>query len=84
MFLYLGGDRVISTDELIGIFDVSVGKSSPISASFLDEAAADNRVEILGREQSKSLVVTRTKVYYSPISAHALKKRVESVSRPAL
>lgn len=84
MFLYLGGNRVISTEELIGIFDVSVGRSSPISASFLDGAAASNRVEVLGKEESKSLVVTRTKVYYSPISAHALRKRVESVSRPAL
>lgn len=84
MFLYLGGDRVISSDELVGIFDVSVGKSSPASASFLDRAAFGDRIEILGKEESKSLVVTRTKIYFSPISAHALRKRIESASRPAL
>jgi hypothetical protein len=79
MFIHLGGEKIIRASELIAIFDVSIEKSSKISKQFLNEAAKEKRVEVIGEEECKSLVVTKTTVYYSPISSTTLKKRANQL-----
>lgn len=75
MFIHLGGDKIIRSSELIAIFDLSIEQNSKISKQFVAEAVKEKRVEVIGEEESKSLVVTVDKVYYSPISSATLKKR---------
>jgi len=75
VYIHLGGERIIRSTELIAIFDLSIEKNSKISKQFLIEAAKAKQTEIIGEEESKSLVVTFDKVYYSPISSATLKKR---------
>ncbi|KIL39633.1 hypothetical protein SD70_19120 [Gordoniibacillus kamchatkensis] len=75
MFIHLGGEKIIRASELVAIFDVSIEKSSKISKQFLSHAAKERHIEIIGEEECKSLVVTKTTVYYSPISSSTLKKR---------
>lgn len=79
MFIHLGGERIIRSSELVGIFDLSVEKNSKITKQFTSQASLDKRVEMIGDEESKSLVVTIDKVYYSPISTATLKKRANSL-----
>lgn len=75
MFIHLGGDKIIRAAELIAIFDLSVERNSKITKQFTSYAIKEKRVETIGEEESKSLVVTVDKVYYSPISSSTLKKR---------
>lgn len=75
MFIHLGGEKIIRASELIAIFDLSIEKSSKISKGFVLHAQKERNIEVIGEEESKSLVVTKTKVYYSPISSSTLKKR---------
>jgi hypothetical protein len=75
MFIHLGGEKIIRASELIAIFDLSIEKSSKISKSFIQHAHKERNVEMIGDEECKSLVVTKSKVYYSPISSTTLKKR---------
>ncbi|MBD2860726.1 MULTISPECIES: extracellular matrix regulator RemB [Paenibacillus] len=75
MFIHLGGEKIIRASELIAIFDLSIEKSSKISKSFVQHAQKERNVEVIGEEECKSLVVTKSKVYYSPISSTTLKKR---------
>jgi extracellular matrix regulatory protein B len=79
MFIHLGGDKIIRASELIAIFDLSIEKSSKISKQFIYQANKDKRTEVIGEEECKSLVVTRGKVYYSPISSTTLKKRANQL-----
>jgi len=79
MFIHLGGEKIIRASELIAIFDLSIEKSSKISKQFVSQANKDKRVEIIGEEECKSLVVTQSKVYYSPISSSTLKKRAHQL-----
>jgi hypothetical protein len=79
MFIHLGGEKIIRASELVAIFDVSIEKSSKISKHFLSHAAKENRIEVIGEEECKSLVVTKTTVYYSPISSSTLKKRAHQL-----
>lgn len=75
MFIHLGGEKIIRTSELVGIFDLSIEKMSKVTKQFTSQAELDKKVEVIGEEECKSLVVTLDKVFYSPISSATLKKR---------
>lgn len=77
MFIHLGAEKIIRSSELIAIFDVSIESSSKISKSFVNQVQKEKQAEWIGEEEPKSLVVTRDKVYYSPISSTTLKKRAQ-------
>ena len=79
MYIHLGGEKVIRTSELIAIFDLSIEKSSKISKQFIQKASKEKRIVWIGEEESKTLVVTTSKVYYSPISSATLKKRANQL-----
>ncbi|MNJ55204.1 hypothetical protein D3C77_506810 [compost metagenome] len=79
MYIHLGGEKVIFSSELIAIFDVSIEKSSKISKQFLSHALESKSVIRIGEEESKSIVVTKDKVYYSPISSATLKKKANII-----
>ncbi|MDT3425215.1 hypothetical protein J2Z22_000731 [Paenibacillus forsythiae] len=75
MYIHLGGEKIIRSSELIAIFDISIEKSSKQSKQFVAAALNDKRLERIGEEEAKSIVVTQNVVYYSPISSSTLKKR---------
>jgi hypothetical protein len=79
MFIHLGGEKIIRASELIAIFDLSMEKTSKISKQFISHAEKEKKIEMIGEEDSKSLVVTINKVYYSPISSSTLKKRANQL-----
>jgi extracellular matrix regulatory protein B len=79
MFIHLGGEKIVRASELIAIFDLSIEQSSKISKQFITQATKDKRIEVISEEESKSLVVTEHKVYYSPISSTTLKKRTNQL-----
>ncbi|OPA78999.1 DUF370 domain-containing protein [Paenibacillus selenitireducens] len=83
MYIHLGGEKVIRSAELVAIFDVSIEKSSKCSKQFLTYAHQHKNVEVIGDEEAKSIVVTKGKIYYSPISSTTLKKRANSFTAGA-
>lgn len=75
MYIHLGGEKIIRTSELVAIFDISIEQSSKLSKQFVAGARKRKDVEAIGEEEPKSIVVTKHKIYYSPISSSTLKKR---------
>lgn len=76
MYIHIGGDRMIRAKELIAIFDISIEQSSKLSSQFMQAAKEHERVEVVGEEEVKSIVLTQSNIYYSPISSSTLKKRL--------
>lgn len=76
VYIYLGGDKVIRSRELIAIFDM-VSDKSAIQTLVPSEGSLD--IERIGTEAAKSLVVTEAKAYYSPISSSTLKRRARTL-----
>lgn len=80
MFLHLGGDHIINTKELIGIFDIENTSVSKITKKFLSTASKKKRVVNCSYEMPKSFAVcldndlTET-VYISQLSCATLLKR---------
>jgi uncharacterized protein YaiI (UPF0178 family) len=80
MYIHLGGEKIIRTAELIAIFDISIEQSSKFSRQFVDSARKNKDVETIGDEEPKSIVVTKDRIYYSPISSSTLKKRAHQLT----
>lgn len=79
MYLHLGQDTVVRTNDIVGIFDLENTSISKITKSFLAKSEKAGRVVNVSHELPKSFVVCAvgrdTTVYITQISSMTLKKR---------
>jgi hypothetical protein len=80
VFIHIGNNISVLSDEIIGIFDMEVATTMKDSRRFLKMCEEEDFIEnVLPEEMPKTVVVTekdgRSKVYLSPISAATVKKR---------
>jgi extracellular matrix regulatory protein B len=84
MFLHLGQDTVIRTDQIIGVFDLDNTTVSVHSRTFLTRAQKAGRVKTVSYELPKSFVVCleadgQETVYLSQLSTQTLLGRYKSI-----
>ncbi len=84
MFLHLGQDTVIRTDQIIGVFDLDNTTVSAHSRNFLTRAQKAGRVKTVSYELPKSFVVCleadgQETVYLSQLSTQTLLGRYKSI-----
>lgn len=80
MYLHLGMDKVITFDEIIGIFDLDTTTVSKRTRDYLAMAEKAGIVENICYDIPKSFIVCRDKngndkIYISQISSSTLLKR---------
>ncbi len=80
MYLHLGLDKVITFDEIIGIFDLDTTTVSKRTRDYLAKAEKEGIVENVCYDIPKSFIVCMDKngnerVYISQISSSTLLKR---------
>ena len=82
MYLYLGGDAAVMTDEIVGIFDLDNTSWSHITRKYLSQAERDGRVKNAAEDIPRSFVVLsdETIVLTQPTSA-TLARRLDNQER---
>ncbi len=80
MYIHLGNNVSVSTDDIIGIFDIENTSTSESTKNFLRHAAETGRTVSVSYEMPKSFIVCTDRnnqeiIYISQISASALRKR---------
>ena len=81
MYLYLGQETVVKSDEIIGIFDMDNTTQSKITRDYLSAAEKSGDVINVTWELPKSFVVCSKKgkkenrVYVSQLASSTLEKR---------
>lgn len=75
MFLHIGNSRVVSLEEIIGIFNLEL-KNVQVNNQFL-ESFPSEKLTRKEEELCNTFIITANKVYYSPISPLTLQKRIE-------
>ena len=79
MYLHLGENTVVRTDNIIGIFDMDTSTISKWTKDYLSNATKNKKVINVSMELPKSFVVcnenNEIKVYVSQISSQTLMKR---------
>jgi len=83
MYLFLGQETVVSTRDIVGVFDLDKSSTSAETKRFLSEAQKRGQiVDVSPGELPTSFVVCEregvSQVYLSQISAGTLKKRAQS------
>ncbi len=79
MFLFLGGDISVRSDEIVGIFDIEECSVSRITADFLNACQKNGRVVNVSEDMPKSFIVTENKTYISNVSHSTIVKRNKKV-----
>ncbi|WP_327078421.1 extracellular matrix regulator RemB [Bacillus sinesaloumensis] len=74
----MGDNVMVRSSDVIAILDRQLLKSSSIVNEYLD--FQQEKVVELSNGNTKSVVVTVDKVYFSPLSSSTLKKRSQHVS----
>jgi len=85
MYLHIGSDCMLHSDDIIAIFDFENTTTSKITRQFLSATEKESFVINVSEEDlPKSFIVTdylgESKVYISPISTATLIKRLSSMS----
>ena len=66
MYLHIGEDILVKTDDVIAILDKKLLQASPIMSEFLEKKS--DVTYHLAKNSVKSIVVTDKQVYYSPLA----------------
>ncbi|MDP4134247.1 MAG: DUF370 domain-containing protein [Bacillota bacterium] len=81
MYLHVGGDYLVRTDEIIAVFDIENTSISKITREFLKKSEEDKRVITVSFDIPRSFIVDKhNKIFISPISAATLLKRINTDS----
>lgn len=75
MYLYLGGDIVLKSDIIIGIFDMDTSTVNKATRDYLSKAEKEKRTVYVNYELPKSFIVTEDKIYVCPLNTATLLKR---------
>lgn len=76
MYIYLGGDTVIKSDDIIGIFDMDTSTVNKASRDYLLKSEKDKKVIYVNFELPKSFIVCKEKIYICPLNTSTLLKRI--------
>lgn len=84
MYLHLGNNVSVPTEDVIGIFDLDNASTSRITREFLRSAQEEGMVIAVGDDLPKSLVVccprgSWQRVYISPLASSTLLGRLEAI-----
>ncbi len=78
MYIYLGGNTVISTKEILGIFDMDTSTVNKATRDYLSKAEKDKKTVYVNFELPKSFIVCKDKIYICPLNTSTLLKRVQA------
>ena len=77
MYLHIGGKKIISLDQMIGIFSVDL-KNNQNNQDLLKKFPG-KYLEKTETKKNSSIVITKKKIYYSSISPLTLTKRIGQI-----
>lgn len=78
MYVHIGGSYTISDKYIIGIFDFdATTHEDSDTINFLKDAEQNGKVDIISNDLPRSFIVTMDRVYFSPINASTIRKRIE-------
>lgn len=76
MYIYLGGDTVIKSDDIIGIFDMDTSTVNKASRDYLSKSEKEKKVIYVNFELPKSFIVCKENIYVCPLNTSTLLKRI--------
>jgi len=79
MFIHLGGDTLLLSKKIVSIINIEEPMNLNVR-EYLEQAIKLGKIKKTNFKEYKSLVITKDKLYLSPISSLTLKKRADYVA----
>lgn len=77
MFLHVGTDVVVSLKRVVAILDIRSAGSTEATRAFIAHLKSQKKVTDISGGDPKSMVLTDSEAFLSPISSLTLKKRCD-------
>ncbi|PKR77442.1 DUF370 domain-containing protein [Halalkalibacillus sediminis] len=77
MFIHIGDEHVIRSNDVISIIDYSLFHSSTIVEEMIFNQRKDGNVSEAAYDDAKSIVITKDHIYFSSLSVSTLNKRAQ-------
>ncbi len=77
MYIHIGENIAITTEKIIGIFDMDTSTVNKATRDYLSLAEKNKKIIYVSYELPKSFIVTADKIYISPINTSTLLKRAK-------
>lgn len=78
MSLHLGNDFIISSRQVVGILRVDSGASGIPELKTAHKTGSQDRIRLIGPGPYRSAVVCTKRIYFSPMEASTLTKRIQA------
>ena len=80
MYLHLGSDVSVHTDDIVGIFDIEKVTVQKYMNEYLSVCQKQGRIYYVSLDMPKSIIVCTDIVYISNVSPLTLRKRLNSLT----
>ena len=75
MYLFLGGEVTVRSEDVVGIFDIEECSVSRTTADYLNACQKKSQIVNISEDMPKSFIVTTDKTYISNVSHNTICKR---------
>ena len=80
MYLHLGSDVSVHTDDIVGIFDIEKVTVQKYMNEYLSVCQKQGKIYYVSLDMPKSIIVCTDTVYISNVSPLTLRKRLNSLT----
>ncbi len=80
MYLHLGSDVSVHTDDIVGIFDIEKVTVQKYMNEYLSVCQKHGKIYYVSLDMPKSIIVCTDTVYISNVSPLTLRKRLNSLT----
>lgn len=77
MYINIGEEYVLKEKDIIAVFDMDKATVGKITRDYLNEAQKSGKIIYAGYDLPKSFIVTKDKVYISPLNTATVLKRAQ-------
>lgn len=77
MYINIGEEYVLKEKDIIAIFDMDKATVGKITRDYLNAAQKSGKIIYAGYDLPKSFIVTKDKVYISPLNTATVLKRAQ-------
>ena len=77
MYINIGEEYVLKEKDIIAVFDMDKATVGKITRDYLNAAQKSGKIIYAGYDLTKSFIVTKDKVYISPLNTATVLKRAQ-------
>ena len=77
MYINIGEEYVLKEKDIIAVFDMDKATVGEITRDYLNAAQKSGKIIYAGYDLPKSFIVTKDKVYISPLNTATVLKRAQ-------